>query len=44
VANRDLADLAELEARVLRRARWLADHPEVARGAVGFGCAVAIAG
>src|SRR5262245_60517257 len=44
VANRELADLAELEERVTRRARWLAEHPEVARGAVGFHWAVALAG
>ena len=44
VANRELADLAELEGRVRRRAQWLADHPEVARGAVGFRWAVNMAG
>ena len=44
VANRELADLAELEGRVRRRAAWLAEHPEVARGAVGFHWAVALAG
>jgi len=26
------------------RAQWLADHPEVARGAVGFHWAVSLAG
>jgi len=36
VANRERADRAELEARLRRRAQWLADHPEVARGAVGI--------
>jgi hypothetical protein len=44
VANRELADLADLEGRVRRRAQWLGDHPEVARGAVGFHWAVSIAG
>jgi len=44
VANRELADLADLEGRVRRRAQWLADHPEVARGAVGFHWAVSLAG
>lgn len=41
VANRDLA---ELDARVRRRAEWLAAHPEVARCAVGFHRAVALTG
>src|SRR5262249_38917612 len=43
VANRELADVAELEGRVRRRAQWLAERPELARGAVGFRWAVAIA-
>ena len=44
VANREMADLAELEQRVRRRAAWPAEHPEVARGAVGFHWAVALNG
>jgi hypothetical protein len=44
VANRELADLDELRGRVERRTRWLAEHPEVARGAVGFRWAVKLAG
>ena len=40
VANRPLADLAELRCRVEARDRWLAEHPEVVRGAVGFHWAV----
>jgi len=44
VANRELAGLAELDARARRRAQWLAEHPEVARGAVGPHRAVALAG
>jgi len=44
VANRELAGMEELEQRVRRRAQWLAEHPEVARGAVGFHWAVRIAG
>jgi hypothetical protein len=43
VANRELADLAEFEGRARQRAQWLADHPEVARGAVGFHWAVSMA-
>jgi transposase len=44
VANRTLADLAELEERLKRRTQWLADHRDVAKGAVGFHWAVKIAG
>lgn len=44
VANRELSGMPELEERVVRRAGWLAEHPEVARGAVGFHWAVRIAG
>jgi transposase len=44
VANRTLADLAELEERVRRRAGWLANNRAVAKGAVGFHWAVKIAG
>jgi hypothetical protein len=44
VANRELADLADLEGRVRRRAEWLAGHPEVARGVVGFHWAIGMAG
>ena len=36
VANRPLADLADLERRVKARCRWLQEHPEVVKGAVGF--------
>jgi len=44
VANRELSGMAELEARVLRRTQWLAQHPDVVRGAAGFHWAVALAG
>jgi DDE superfamily endonuclease len=44
VANRELAGMDELRGRVERRVGWLAEHPEVARGAVGFHWAVALAG
>jgi hypothetical protein len=44
VADRTLADLAGLEDKVKRRAQWLADHRDVAKGAVGFHWAVKIAG
>jgi hypothetical protein len=42
VANRPLADLADLQARVERRRAWLAENPEVVKGAVGFHWAVAL--
>jgi transposase len=44
VANRELAGMDELRARVERRVEWLAGHPEAVRGAVGFHWAVALAG
>jgi transposase len=36
VANRGFADLDEMEPVPVERCRWLIDHPEVVRGAVGF--------
>jgi hypothetical protein len=35
VANRGFADLDEMEPVLNERCRWLIDHPEVVRGAVG---------
>ena len=40
LANRPLADLAELRRRVEARGRWLAENPKVVQGAVGFHWAV----
>ena len=42
VANRGFAELEELEPVLEARCRWLIDHPEVVRGAVGFHWAVAL--
>jgi hypothetical protein len=39
VANRGFADLGEMEPVLVERCRWLIDHPETVRGAVGFGWA-----
>ena len=44
VANRDFANLGELEAVLVERCRWLIDHPETVRGAVGFYWAAALNG
>ena len=44
VANRGFADLEALEGPLVERCRWLIDHPEVVRGAVGFHWAVALNG
>ena len=44
VANSTLAKLVELEERVRKRAAWLADHREIAHGAVGFHWAKKITG
>jgi transposase len=44
VANRGYEDLDEMEPELVDRCRWLIDHPEVARGAVGFGWAGALNG
>ena len=42
VANRGFDELGEMEPVLVDRCRWLIDHPEVVRGAVGFGWAVAL--
>lgn len=36
VANRNFDDLDSLEARLVERCRWLIDHPETVKAAVGF--------
>jgi transposase len=42
LANRGFDDLSELEPVLEARCRWLIDHPEAVRGAVGFHWAVAL--
>lgn len=42
VANRGYEALEEMEPDLVGRCGWLIDHPEVVRGAVGFGWAVAL--
>ena len=44
VANKGFADLDEREPVLESRGRWLIDHPETVKGAVGFGWAVAMNG
>ncbi|WP_435011681.1 IS630 family transposase [Tundrisphaera lichenicola] len=44
VANLGFNDLATMQVPVLDRCRWLIDHPEVVRGAVGFSWAVELNG
>jgi hypothetical protein len=44
VANRGFAQLDELEPVLEARCRWLIDHPEAVRGAVGFQWAVDLNG
>jgi len=44
VANKGFAELAEMEPALVERCRWLIDHPEAVRGAVGFAWAAAING
>jgi hypothetical protein len=44
VANLGFDDLAAMQAPVVDRCRWLIDHPEVVRGAVGFQWAVELHG
>ena len=44
VANRGYDDLGALEPVLVDRCRWLIDHPEAVRGAVGFHWAVALNG
>ena len=44
VANESFEELEEMEPVLVERCRWLIDHPEVVRGAVGFGWAVALNG
>ena len=44
VANEGFEGLEEMEPVLVERCRWLIDHPEVVRGAVGFGWAVALNG
>ena len=40
LANRDFDHLVGLAAQLRRRCNWLADHPEVVQGTVGFHWAV----
>jgi hypothetical protein len=40
MANRDFGSLVVLGAKLRRRCNWLAEHPEVVQGAVGFHWAV----
>ena len=40
LANRDFDHLVGLAAKLRRRCNWLADHPEVVRGPVGFHWAI----
>ena len=44
VANEGFDELEEMEPVLVERCRWLIDHPEAVRGAVGFGWAVALNG
>jgi hypothetical protein len=44
VANEGFDELGALEPVLEARCRWLIDHPEVVRGAVGFRWAVALNG
>jgi hypothetical protein len=44
VANEGYDDLGAMEPVLVGRCRWLIDHPEVVRGAVGFRWAVALNG
>ena len=41
-ANREFADPEEREAGLRKRCAWLAEHPEVVEGAVGFPWAVGL--
>lgn len=42
LANKTFADLRALQEPLARRCAWLADHPEIVKGAVGFHWAVAL--
>ena len=44
VANEGFDELGAMEAVLEARCRWLIDHPDVVRGAVGFHWAVALNG
>ena len=44
VANEGYDELAAMEPVLVERCRWLIENPEVVRGAVGFGWAVALNG
>jgi hypothetical protein len=44
VANEGYDDLGAMEPVLVERCRWLIDHPETVRGAVGFGWAVTLNG
>jgi hypothetical protein len=44
VANRGFEDLGAMEPVLVERCRWLIDHLEVVRGAVGFDWAAALNG
>src|SRR3954451_10242124 len=44
VANEGYDELSEMEPVLVERCRWVIDHPEVVRGAVGFAWAVALNG
>jgi hypothetical protein len=42
LANKTFASLAALQEPLARRCEWLADHPEIVKGAVGFHWAAAL--
>jgi len=42
VANRGFEDLEAMQAPLCERCCWLMNHPEVVKGAVGFGWAAAL--
>ena len=44
VANEGFEELEQMEPVLVERCRWLIDHPEAVRKAVGFGWAVALNG
>jgi transposase len=44
VANRGFDELEEMEPVLVERCRWLIDHPEAVRGAVGFDWAATLNG
>lgn len=44
VANQGFDGIGAMESVLAERCRWLIDHPEVVRGAVGFRWAAALTG